>query len=147
VALHYKGEAGAPKKRPRKRDMTWRLLQLGLISLLATLAQPAQAGAAAGPGSGSPRCLLARSANDSAPSEAPVRQGLERPAEPPVACLLPQGRTPTLRANLRQPALKGRLVPAGGTPDPPPAWRPCPALPCPGLPGPRLHVLLCTWLT
>jgi len=130
--------------------MTWRLLQLGLISLLAIVARPAQAGVAAGPGSGSPRCLLARSGNDSppsAPSEAPVRQGFERPAEPPVACCLPQGRTPTLRADLRQPALKGQAVPAGGTPDSPPAWRSIPAFPCPGLPGRRLHVLLCTWLT
>jgi hypothetical protein len=127
--------------------MTWRLLQLGLISLLATLARPALAGAAAGPGGGSPRCLLARSANDSAPSEAPVREGLERPAEPPVACFLPRGCTPTLRADLRQPALKGQAAPAGGTPDSPPAWRSIPAFPCPGLPGRRLHVLLCTWLT
>ena len=127
--------------------MTWRLLQLGLISLLATMARPAQAGIPAGPGGGSPCCLLARSANDSAPSEAPVREGLERPAEPPVACFLARGRTPTLRADLRQPALKGQAVPAGGTPDSPPAWRSIPAFPCPGLPGRRLHVLLCTWLT
>src|SRR5262245_35009825 len=112
--------------------MTCRPLHLCFIALMAAVAclsQPGSAARAAEPHTSGP-CL-------------------ERGADPEQPlCARPEGRVGPVRADLRQPAPKGCLVPAG-----PPLAAPVGASgPRPGA-GPaslsrsRLHVLLCTWLT
>jgi hypothetical protein len=115
--------------------MTSRPAQLGALALLAfALVVLGVRGGWAGP--------------TPVPSGNTNRPALHRPDPLPLSCALREDHPTQLRAELRYPNLKAwRHSPILSTDGPARSWSARPESRCPALPRPRLHVLLCTWLT